>query len=54
VGTTVRGRKYEVNIAKTTAIARVVNRYLATPARRNAGTKTMKMDSVAISVGVAI
>jgi hypothetical protein len=54
VGTRVRVRRYEVNIAKTTAIARGVNRYFAAPESRNAGTNTIQMDKVATRVGVAI
>jgi hypothetical protein len=50
----VRVRKYDVSIANTTAIAKGVKRYLAAPDSKNTGMKTMQMDRVAMSVGVAI
>jgi hypothetical protein len=50
----VRVRKYDVSIANTTAIAKGVKRNLAAPESKNTGMKTMQMDRVAMSVGVAI
>ncbi len=54
VGTMVRERKYEANIAKTTASASGTNRYRATPDSKNIGANTMQIDSVATKAGVAI
>ena len=41
-------------MANTTASASGTNRYRATPVRRNMGTKTMQMESVATKAGAAI
>ena len=54
VGTMVRERKYEANIAKTTASARGTNRYRATPDSKNIGANTMQIESVDTKAGVAI
>ena len=54
VGTKVRERKYEVSIAKTTAIARGTKSERAAPAMSVTGTKTMQMQSVDTRVGTAI
>ena len=54
VGTSVRDRKYEASIAKTTASARGTKRYRATPVRKNIGTKTMQMAMVETNAGTAI
>jgi hypothetical protein len=54
VGTMVRERKYEANIAKTTASASGTKRYRATPDSRNMGANTMQIDSVETKAGVAI
>ena len=53
VGISVRERKYDAIIAKTTAIASGVNRYLAVPVNSSTGTKTMQMERVATN-GAAI
>ena len=54
IGTSVRERKYEASIEKTTAPARGVNRYLAAPVRRSTGKNTMQIDSVETIAGTAI
>ncbi len=54
VGTSVRDRRYEASMAKTTASANGTNRNLATPVRKNMGTKTMQMHSVETKAGTAI
>ena len=54
VGTMVRERKYEANMANTTASARGTNRYRATPESKNIGANTMQIDSVDTKAGVAI
>ena len=41
-------------MAKTTAIASGVNRYLAVPVSSNTGTNTMQIATVATKVGTAI
>ncbi len=54
MGTSVRDRKYEVSIAKTTAIASGTKSDLAAPVMNATGTKTMQMQSVETNAGVAI
>src|SRR5271154_7126317 len=54
VGTMVRDRKYEANMANTTASARGTNRYRATPENRNIGANTIQIASVDTKAGVAI
>ena len=54
VGTMVRERTYEANMAKTTASANGTKRYLATPESKNIGAKTMQIESVDTKAGVAI
>src|SRR5271163_1269760 len=54
VGTMVRERKYEANMANTTASARGTNEYRATQESRNIGANTMQIESVATKAGVAI
>ena len=54
VGTSVRERKYEVSIAKTTASASGTKSDLADPAMKTTGTKTMQMHNVDTNAGVAI
>src|SRR6202049_606891 len=54
VGTIVRDRKYEANMAKTTDSASGTNRYRATPDSKNIGANTMQMESVDTKAGVAI
>jgi hypothetical protein len=44
VGTMVLERKYEANIAKTTASASGTKRYRATPDNRNIGANTMQIE----------
>jgi hypothetical protein len=53
-GTSVRDKIYDASIAKTTASASGVKRNLAGPVRKTTDTKTMQIDRVATSVGVAI
>ncbi len=50
--TSVRERKYEVSIAKTTAIASGTKSDLAAPVMNTTGTKTMQMQSVETNAGV--
>src|SRR5689334_16894878 len=54
VGTSVRERKYEVSMAKTTDIASGTNNDLAAPLMNTTGTETMQIHSVETSAGVAI
>ena len=54
VGISVRDNRYEASIAKTTAIASGVNRYLAVPVSSNTGMKTIQIDKVETKVGTAI
>src|ERR1700730_1753602 len=54
VGTIVRDRKYEANMANTTASASGTKRYRATPDSKNIGANTMQMESVDTNAGVAI
>src|ERR1700730_5932347 len=54
VGTIVLDRKYEANMANTTASASGRNRYRATPDSKNMGANTMQMESVDTNAGVAI
>ena len=54
MGTSVRERKYEASIAKTTASASGTKRKRATPERKNIGRKTMQMQSVETSAGTEI
>jgi len=54
VGTSVRERKYEVSIAKTTAMASGTKRDFAAPAMKTTGTKTIQMHRVETSAGTAI
>src|SRR5580700_12340922 len=54
VGTMVRERKYEANMANTTASARGTKRYRATPDNKNIGANTMQIDNVETKAGVAI
>ena len=49
-----RERKYDVSIAKTTAIASGTKSDFAAPAMNDTGTKTMQMQSVETSAGAAI
>ena len=49
-----RERKYEVSIAKTTAIASGTKRDFAAPVMKTTGTKTMQMQRVETNAGVAI
>src|ERR1700722_13977064 len=54
VGTTVLDRRYEASMANTTASASGTNRYLAVPARKKIGTKTIQMQRVETKAGTAI
>src|SRR6202163_4259033 len=54
VGTMVRDRKYEANMANTTASASGTNRYRATPDSKNMGANTMQIERVETKAGVAI
>jgi hypothetical protein len=54
VGTSVRERKYDVSIAKTTAIASGTKSDCAAPAMSTTGTNTMQMQSVETRAGTAI
>ena len=54
VGTRVRESRYEASMAKTTAMAMGVNKYLAVPVSSSTGTNTMQMASVETNVGTAI
>src|ERR1035437_10790491 len=54
VGIRVRERKYDASMAKTTAMASGVNRYLAAPVNSSTGTNTMQMESVDTKAGAAI
>ena len=53
VGTTVRERRYEASIAKTTASASGTKRYFAVPERKKIGTKTMQIQRVETKAGTA-
>ena len=52
VGTSVREKKYDASMAKTTASASGTNRNFATPVRKNIGTNTMQMHSVETKAGI--
>ncbi len=54
MGTRVRDSTYEKSIAKTTASAIGTKRKRATPVRKNIGTNTMQMHSVATNAGTPI
>src|ERR1700685_4650881 len=54
VGTIVRERKYEANMAKTTDSASGTNRYRATPDSKNIGANTLQIESVDTQAGGAI
>lgn len=54
VGTNVRDRKYEVIIAKTTAMASGMKSDCAAPAMNTTGTKTMQIHNVETKAGAAI
>jgi hypothetical protein len=54
VGTMVLDRKYDANIAKTTASASGTNRKRATPDSKNMGANTMQIESVETNAGAAI
>ena len=54
VGTSVRDKMNDATIANTTASAIGTNRNLATPSRKNIGTKTIQMQSIDTNAGVAI
>ena len=49
-----RDRKYDVSIAKTTAIASGTNSDFAAPVMNTTGTNTMQMHSVETNAGTAI
>ena len=51
VGTSVRDRKYEASMAKTTARASGMNRKAAGPVRKTTGTKTIQMQIVDTNAG---
>ena len=54
VGTRVRDSRYEASMAKTTAMAIGVNKYLAVPVSSSTGTNTMQIARVETKVGMAI
>ena len=54
VGTSVRESMNDATIANMTASAIGTKRNLATPSRKNIGTKTMQMQSIDTNAGVAI
>ena len=51
VGIRVRESRYDASMAKTTAMARGVKRYLAAPVSSRTGTNTMQMESVETKAG---
>ena len=53
VGTNVRDRKYDINIANTTAMANGMKSDMAEPLMKRTGTKTMQMLSVETKAGTA-
>ena len=53
-GTSVRERRYDASMAKTTASASGVKRYFAGPVRNTTETKTIQMASVETKAGTAI
>ena len=46
--------RYEASIANTTASAKGINKYRATPVRKNIGRNTMQMHKVETNAGTAI
>src|ERR1700760_2106544 len=54
VGTTVRERRQEANMANTTAPASGTKRYFAVPERKKIGTKTIQIQRVETKAGTAI
>ena len=54
VGTSVRDRKYDASMAKTTARASGMNSDAAGPVRNTTGTKTMQIQMVDTNAGAAI
>jgi hypothetical protein len=54
VGTSVRDKMYEANMAKTTDSASGTNKYRGTPLKKNMGKNTMQMQRVDTKAGTEI